>query len=448
MAITLEHLYAARRLLLQRRPFLAPFLFLCQIHLVDGRDAFCDRHWQIYIGKDWPAGTTPAKRLGRLAVVLYHELLHLVQEHFQRGEHLARIDSESWLLSCELEINDDLLNEVRWDQEHPPGSDDPPGVLRMPKGALLPQALRLPVGLAAEEYWRLLQERKDPTAPADPTNPTGPSRKQTRNRRRRSQPGSNPNRRPRCCGGGSGTGGPAHPLELSLDDSASAPNDGEKAVAVREFAHQATEFFQDGTPGSRPGWLQRLPVDEWTAQPIPWYHLLERYLHEQFRGRGVDDYSWRQPNRRNPFPNEIILPGLSSRPPGDVGFLIDTSGSMRTADLAQAFGIVKEILQRVCAVNGPAVHLIGCDATAKYAGRIQSPHQLASLELPRGGGTDLRVGIELADKQNLSLKCLLVLTDGRTPWPASPPRFDLIVALLGSYTQKIPAWATSVIVPT
>jgi predicted metal-dependent peptidase len=106
--------------------------------------------------------------------------------------------------------------------------------------------------------------------------------------------------------------------------------------------------------------------------------------------------------------------------------------------------VIREILIRLRARAGVRVHLIGCDVRARYAGVLHAERQLEDLELPRGGGTDLRVGIELG--RRLPLDCMLILTDGITPWPERPPGFPVIIALMGPPKWSVPAWAATVVV--
>jgi len=56
----------------------------------------------------------------------------------------------------------------------------------------------------------------------------------------------------------------------------------------------------------------------------------------------------------------------------------------------------------------------------------------------------MRVGISLAE--SLGLRCLLVLTDGYTPWPERKPRLPVFVALVGDHSRQLPPWATRVLV--
>jgi Mg-chelatase subunit ChlD len=66
------------------------------------------------------------------------------------------------------------------------------------------------------------------------------------------------------------------------------------------------------------------------------------------------------------------------------------------------------------------------------------------VKLLGGGGTDMGAGlaaaVELAPRPDL----IIVLTDGRTPWPArAPDRAKVVVGLLDP-AGSVPGWARSV----
>ena len=66
------------------------------------------------------------------------------------------------------------------------------------------------------------------------------------------------------------------------------------------------------------------------------------------------------------------------------------------------------------------------------------------VEMPGGGGTDMRVLIAHAEKVHKP-DVIVIGTDGGTPWPVVPTKAQLIIAL----TQETPTppWATRVRIP-
>ncbi len=71
-----------------------------------------------------------------------------------------------------------------------------------------------------------------------------------------------------------------------------------------------------------------------------------------------------------------------------------------------------------------------------------------AIELVGGGGTDMAQGIVTALRLRPRPSLVVVLTDGETPWPASPPRGTHVVAgLLGPFPADPPAWVRRVRIP-
>jgi predicted metal-dependent peptidase len=85
------------------------------------------------------------------------------------------------------------------------------------------------------------------------------------------------------------------------------------------------------------------------------------------------------------------------------------------------------------------------DAAVHHVERLFRPDQIKALY--GGGGTDMGVGLEraLADGHDL----IVVLTDGYTPWPGSPPRARVVVGLFheDEAPPLPPTWAKVVFIP-
>ena len=66
--------------------------------------------------------------------------------------------------------------------------------------------------------------------------------------------------------------------------------------------------------------------------------------------------------------------------------------------------------------------------------------------LTGGGGTDMRVGISMAMRARPKPDLIVVITDGETRWPATPPTARVVVALVHTdeSAPTTPDWATTV----
>ena len=73
--------------------------------------------------------------VAQTADVLYHEILHLLRNHADRGR--ITHDPRRWNLAADAEINDDLVGEK----------------IRMPGTPVLPAQFGKPNNLTAEEYF-------------------------------------------------------------------------------------------------------------------------------------------------------------------------------------------------------------------------------------------------------------------------------------------------------
>lgn len=121
-----------------------------------------------------------------------------------------------------------------------------------------------------------------------------------------------------------------------------------------------------------------------------------------------------------------------------VDLVIDTSGSMGSADLAAALSETRAVLRRTTAT----VRVLCCDAKATTARQVRS---ISEVELTGGGGTDLRVGIDAALAARPAANVIVCMTDGGTPWPAKSLPVPLVVALIGAHaSDTAPAWAKTV----
>ena len=386
-----ECVVKARAYLARRFPFLASGLFALPV-VEDPTipTAGIDTRYRLLINTEWFETLTVEEAAG----VLYHELLHILYDHFKRR---GSRDLEVWNIASDLEINDSILQEEGLD---------------LPEGALIPgQGLFswLEPGHLAEEYYELLPKVKD------------------QNR------------------GGSGDGGGEQgqdpdPSKLpgtmvQGDGQGEGLSDSEVEV-IRKRVAEAVSEAASRRPGSVPGNLER-----WARgllQPrIPW----EKVLASLFRGallraRGRQDYRLDGRNRRQAL-SPVVLPRLRAPEPR-ILVLIDTSGSVSDQELGLALG---EIAGIVRAFGVPVDVGSGDTELQTFQRGILRPDR---VKVVGGGGTDL--GKILEDlSQKGSWDVVVVLTDGWSPWPPSNP-MPRATVLVVSWGEPGPSWAKTVLV--
>lgn len=219
---------------------------------------------------------------------------------------------------------------------------------------------------------------------------------------------------------GSGAGNP-HPAEGGLREEKGI-GEVERRLIAKSVAQEVAKAKANGR-GKVPAALARW-AEEVLNPKVDWKKLLLQLVRGACAHSNLAklDYTFRKPSRRS---GEFILPSLRTDVP-KVSLVVDTSGSISRRDISQFKAEVLSILKLVGKID-----LITCDAKAQRA-RVNGPWE-------GGGGTDLRVGIELALKSKPDV--IVVLTDGLTPWPESPLPVPLIVA---TTQREGPPWSKTV----
>ncbi|MEU6077894.1 VWA-like domain-containing protein [Micromonospora sp. NPDC047074] len=379
-------LLAARFRAAQDRPYLATALY--SLTVVESREVptmGVDRRWRCHVSPSF----VDRLPVPQLAAVWIHEVAHLLRDHHARADRLPpgqRSDQYRVNVAQDCEINDDLLADR----------------LPLPADRIEPVTFGLPAGLLFEAYLPLL-----------PPHVRG--------------------QRAHDCG--SGAHGVDRPWESGGAGGVSAV---EAGALRRETAHAVRAHVRGRGRGSiAAGW------ERWAAQVleprVDWRRALTGAVREAAAwASGAIDYTYRRPSRRSAATRGVVLPSLR-RPVPRVAIVVDTSGSMGDAQLTAALTEVAGVLRAV-GVGGNRVAVLACDAAVHVVRRV---HTVGEVRLAGGGGTDMRVGIEaaLADRPHI----VVVLTDGLTPWPATPPGSARVIAgLIGADGSPPPSWITSV----
>lgn len=354
-----------------------------------------DGRWRLYMNPQLVADLS----LDELAGGLVHEINHLLRDHAGRGEALGVTEDQYWVwnLAADLEINQDLLEDG----------------FELPDWSALPSRMGFVDGLTAEEYFRHLLDSDSGAGGSDCD--TGP--------------GTGPEGSPcgSCCG-------PDPSMATAADrDTGTIPNGisaSHAEVLRRSTASDIEEYLRGTGPGSVPGGLNRWATDR-LRPVVDWRRALSAALRSSAATvAGRADFTYARPSRRST--DDVILAGMAS-PALDVAVVIDTSASMREAELDRVRAEIDGILRQV-GDAGQTIRTLSVDVMVHTIQRVTSS---GSIELIGAGGTDMRVGIAEAANLNPRPNIIVVLTDGMTPWPQVPLPIPVVACLVGPAVDRL-----------
>lgn len=416
-----EVLRFARAYCAEQLPWFAPVLFRCQIQLSSAVEiAGIDQRLNIYFN---PAAVREIQRSGaqvqalaQLGFLWVHEISHILREHAPRAGELAASPLH-WNIAADLEINDS-----RWSG------------LEMPTifPGLLPRSFRLPEGRLAEWYYQQLRadeaELKARLLLLLPTNAKAEHLDE----------GSGIHQHPRPWEMAEGGQSRQHLDELTLE------------VIRRQVAQEMRRHHRaGGLPGGWARWVTHI-----LRPKVNWRQVLRHRLSMAVT-KGVGqriDYSFQRPNRRQSVYYPLLPPTLTGNLTARLTVIVDTSDSMTPSMLGLAVGAVWELLQTFQV----PVTVIPCDAQTYPALSIAQPSRLFKLrQLAGGGGTNLRVALDEATRQQSPPDAVLILTDGFTPFPGKPADIPVVFGIFQTADQEStprppnPPWSgdTVVLIP-
>lgn len=406
---------AARVLARERWPYISHLLFsLRLVPVTDGSlDTLAvDAGWRLYFNEEYVLGLSVAE----LATDLQHEAMHCMLDHHERFKSLRDSEPNHQLFNI---AGDCGINHVIEEAGFEFSKADPPVRYKdFPK---------INETMTTERAYFILKEEKD-------KQPSGSGSK------KKPEPD-------RDCG--SIAGGDARDYEIApQDESAPAASDEVKAVVRSKVAADVETAAKSGdsVAGGLIRWAEdfRNPKVNWRQQ------LAVRIRVALANKAGRRDYSMMRPSRREQglakADTQIRLPAM--RQPGDpkTTVIVDTSGSISHELLKNLLAEVMGITKAVGSAYGVVV--IPCDSVAYPATKVRKATDVQKLQLPGGGGTDMREGITAALAIKPRPDAIVIVTDGYTPWPSvKPVGCDSFIALLttGARSAKVPSWAKTVV---
>ena len=211
-----------------------------------------------------------------------------------------------------------------------------------------------------------------------------------------------------------------------MDASARADENGESTetpvdVAAEEQAwdeamHQALNIAK--AEGKVPGRVEET-VKGAHASTLDWRTLLRRYMTDAAK----NDYSWSLPNRRF-IDSGLYLPSIRSEGMDTIAVIVDTSGSLPTATLAEFWAELREVAAEI---RPESVVVLQVDAAVQDAQEYAPDDLPDEIALKGRGGTDFRPGFEWLDGQGIHPAVCLYFTDMEcSDYPEPEPGFPTI----------------------
>lgn len=345
-----------------------------------------------------------------LATGLAHECLHDQLRHVARGKSYP--DKKQWNRAGDLFINGTMRTQMKQVRRDNGVQSEP--MWEFPEWTLMPEKYGFPVGLSADEYYRLLDQLPKKSAGAlgpQPGNGGGEG----------DEKGSDPKDQEIMCGSCGGVAG--NPLSDELEGGLNHDH-GRSEADCRSIAKSTAQQIQKYMEthqgrGNIPGqWAELIQISD-EVFVVPWRSKLSnltRYSISRARTGGLD-YSRRRASKRS-YLRGIQLPSLIAYDP-NVFFLLDSSGSMGSKQLSDALRICSDVLVQTGVTEA---WFMEADTTSKREPIKVRPRDLRKLEILGRGGTDFRPAIQFIDEEFKPRPSIVIyLTDGDGQAPEVPP---------------------------
>lgn len=435
----LEYVKGARLFLIRPkgRPYLGAAVM--SLRLVETErlpTAAVDSSWRMYYNPQFMLqGDVEAT-----AAVIEHEIWHLLRNHPARAKnkHVVEKTAKTWNWAADAEIHSDagLVERIKKTGIHPVT----PQSIGKKLGGKWEQ--RFVPGLLAEEYYEmLLQAIEEGEDPFDGEGENGDGDGE-------GEGGYGPEgeQEPQVGGGNCGSAATGIPTDWEERPTDKYVDKTDERIIRKKVAKQIIKDAALGRGIEKGDSLYEWANGELSPPKVNWQQKLRSIV----RGAiayvsGSYEYTRGRLSRRQVHSPRAILPGLQ-HPLPEVAVVVDTSGSMWAAFnngdseaqgnynlLDQALSETKDIIRSFGQTIG--VQVYATDTTVSWAGRVFDPSQIKAAG---GGGTDIGVGMKAAYQAPVKPQVMIVLTDGATPWPDSPPPgVKVVVGLIGSTVEKI-----------
>lgn len=280
--------------------------------------------------------------------VKVHEAYHRILKHHLR---MGKRDAELWNIACDYAINPIIIQSG----------------LVLPEGALIDAKFK---GMSAEKIYDLLKEDQ-----GDDGNGGGGS----------GQP------QPQAWGNVEDQGGDMSEDQIKSEE---ATINAQVVMAVNSMKTEA---------GKLPANIKEI-IDEMKRSQIDWKDVLRRFV----GGDQPEGYSYRRPNRRQWYLNEVVTPVSNKIGCGDIVVGIDTSGSVSSIELSHFLGELNAIAE---SSGAESVTIITCDYDVQDVVRYEKGDQIEDIVCKGRGGTRVMPVFDYIAENNINVDNFIYFTD-------------------------------------
>ena len=291
---------------------------------------------------------TDALSEAELDGVKVHEAYHRILKHHLR---MGKRDAELWNIACDYAINPIIIQSG----------------LVLPEGALIDAKFK---GMSAEKIYDLLKQDQ-----GDDGNGGGGS----------GQP------QPQEWGNVEDQGGGMSEDQIKSEE---ATINAQVVMAVNSMKTEA---------GKLPANIKEI-IDEMKRSQIDWKDVLRRFV----GGDQPEGYSYRRPNRRQWYLNEVITPVSNKIGCGDIVVGIDTSGSVSSVELSHFLGELNAIAE---SSGAESVTIITCDYDVQGVVRYERGDQIEDIVCKGRGGTRVMPVFDYIAENNINVDNFIYFTD-------------------------------------
>jgi predicted metal-dependent peptidase len=280
--------------------------------------------------------------------VKVHEAYNRILKHHLR---MGKRDAELWNIACDYAINPIIIQSG----------------LVLPEGALIDAKFK---GMSAEKIYDLLKEDQ-----GDDGNGGGGS----------GQP------QPQEWGNVEDQGGDMSEDQIKSEE---ATINAQVVMAVNSMKTEA---------GKLPANIKEI-IDEMKRSQIDWKDVLRRFV----GGDQPEGYSYRRPNRRQWYLNEVVTPVSNKIGCGDIVVGIDTSGSVSSIELSHFLGELNAIAE---SSGAESVTIITCDYDVQDVVRYEKGDQIEDIVCKGRGGTRVMPVFDYIAENNINVDNFIYFTD-------------------------------------